>query len=311
MSSLVPRGTVLAITRIPTPSLHPELGKLESDRSTGSKSDLLHQLSSAQGDSQASVPARVSTSTGCECIDPALAWALCVLWVCPARRREKASNLFWVHLPLHLLLGVCTREPSRISSPVRTAGIISWVGCWHCEKTKWSLHEMCHGISKTRRLFISLRICKTLRLEQMEKKMLLCTVSAGALDRFVHRRNRVVSRLQLKLGHGRQLRPQAAIHRNINLGMVQPARASSPACLCLLCRPGPDASPLRGEKKDDLPNGSFIFHRAPDNPYGARLCPVPGSRAEGCSLLFFAKRATKAPIPPQEFTLFYSARHLC
>lgn len=47
--SLVPRGMVLAITRIPTPNLHPELGELESDQSTVSKPSLLHQLSSARG----------------------------------------------------------------------------------------------------------------------------------------------------------------------------------------------------------------------------------------------------------------------
>lgn len=42
--------------------------------------------------------------------------------------------------------------------------------------------------------------------------MLLCSFSGSAPDRFVHRRNRVVSRLQLKTGRGRQL----GIHENIN-----------------------------------------------------------------------------------------------
>lgn len=90
-------------------------------------------------------------------------------------------------------------------------------------------------------------------------------------------------------------------------------RAACPSqqlCLPLPpCHPGPVAYPLWGQNGDNLPNRSFVFHRAPDNLYEAGLCPAPGSRTRGCWLFFFAKRAMKAPVlPPRtHFVLFCEA----
>lgn len=135
--------------------------------------------------------------------------------------------------------------------------------------------------------------------------MLLCTSSASTPDRFVHQRNRVVSRLQLRTGHDCQLRAHAGVHKNINLGMVLPAWASSPTCLWFLCHPSRSWSLARGYR-GELPEGDFCFPSTCQHPlWGSVLCPKAG-RGAGicCSLLTEQGKLLEPDLPPKDSLCF-------